>query len=262
MNKIIVVSLRFLLLVVMDNMIAHSHEEINMQDLTSHVAEPRPIVLIADQRVLRIPIIEGNEQLIDLRDQNEIRYGTSPEIPDNQDYTKMRFTIYDKLKAAQALLPQALFLCVYEGYRSLMTQKKIFEERYKKLQDLHPEWKHEHLFEETTKLVSPVVNKDGSINIQPHSTGGAIDVYLVDKNGHIVDMGICIKDWLSDVSGELSAANSDKISEQAKIYRKIMSDVLEAVGFVNYPTEYWHWSFGDRYWAYHAKAGHALYNSL
>jgi D-alanyl-D-alanine dipeptidase len=25
---------------------------------------------------------------------------------------------------------------------------------------------------------------------------------------------------------------------------------MRATGFVNYPTEWWHWSYGDRYWAY------------
>lgn len=41
-----------------------------------------------------------------------------------------------------------------------------------------------------------------------------------------------------------------------------MGDVLEAVGFVNYPTEYWHWSYGDRYWAYHKQKSNALYTSV
>lgn len=38
-----------------------------------------------------------------------------------------------------------------------------------------------------------------------------------------------------------------------------MSKALETVGFVNYPAEYWHWSYGDRYWAYHVGHEFALY---
>lgn len=221
-----------------------------------------PIMLIADSRVLAVPIIENHDPLIELKDQVTIAYGPSPEIPDNQDYTKMRLTVYTKLKEAQALLPQGLFFCVYESYRSLSTQKKLFDNRYQTLQALHPEWSHEECFEETTKLVSPVINKDGSTNIPPHSTGGAFDIYLVDDAGNIIDMGICVKDWITDTAGELSATDSDIISTQAKSYRKIMCEVLEMVGFVNYPTEYWHWSFGDRYWAYHKKMSHAMYDSI
>jgi D-alanyl-D-alanine dipeptidase len=28
---------------------------------------------------------------------------------------------------------------------------------------------------------------------------------------------------------------------------------------VNYPTEWWHWSFGDRYWAYVTGTGRSHY---
>jgi D-alanyl-D-alanine dipeptidase len=219
------------------------------------------IVLIADLRVLSIPIVENKEALIDLKDQSEIAYGHSPEIPDNQDYTKIRLTVYNKLIEAQKLLPQGLRFCLYEGYRSLNTQKLLFATHYQQLQKLHPEWGPAICFEETTKLVSPITNKDGSANIPPHSTGGAIDIYLINDKG-IVDMGICVENWLMDVNGELSATNSNKISDQAKMYRKIMHTALESVDFVNYSTEYWHWSFGDRYWAYHKKADHAQYGTI
>nr|WP_211267284.1 M15 family metallopeptidase [Nonomuraea candida] len=30
-------------------------------------------------------------------------------------------------------------------------------------------------------------------------------------------------------------------------------------GFVNYPTEWWHWSFGERYWAFITRARYARY---
>jgi hypothetical protein len=28
---------------------------------------------------------------------------------------------------------------------------------------------------------------------------------------------------------------------------------------INYPTEWWHYSYGDRYWAYHQNQPHAIY---
>lgn len=220
------------------------------------------IVLIADPRVTSIPVQENHEQLIDLRDESEICYGPSPEIPNNLDYTKMRLTIYKKLVEAQKLLPNNLRFCIYEAYRSLDTQKMIFEKHYQQIQNLHPDWPKDKCFDETTKLVFPVINKDGSANIPPYATGGAFDVYLIDGKGSIVDMGICVKDWLSDVDGELSATNSNKISAAAKENRKIMLEALSAVGFVNYPTEYWHWSYGDRYWAYNKQVANAIYGLI
>ena len=36
---------------------------------------------------------------------------------------------------------------------------------------------------------------------------------------------------------------------------------LTAAGLVNYPTEWWHWSFGDRYWALLTGAAAACYDA-
>ncbi len=39
------------------------------------------------------------------------------------------------------------------------------------------------------------------------------------------------------------------ISRTARANRDILTRALSAAGLVNYPTEWWHWSFGDCYWA-------------
>jgi zinc D-Ala-D-Ala dipeptidase len=229
--------------------------------MSSYAVEQHTILLIADPKILSVPTMDNHELMIDLKNQQAIAYGPSPEIPNNTDYTQLRETVYNKLIKAQNLLPKGLHFCIYEGYRSLQLQKKLFDERYARVKAKHPGWSQSQLFEETTKLVSPVVNLDGSNNIPPHSTGGAIDVYLVDDQSNAVDMGIHPKDWMQDLNSSLSLTNSQVISEDAKTYRRIMTNALLAVGFVNYPTEYWHWSYGDRYWAYHQHKPHAIYNS-
>ena len=38
--------------------------------------------------------------------------------------------------------------------------------------------------------------------------------------------------------------------------------MLGGAGLVNYPTEWWHWSYGDRYWALVTGAAHALYGPV
>jgi hypothetical protein len=35
-----------------------------------------------------------------------------------------------------------------------------------------------------------------------------------------------------------------------------------SAGLVNYPTEWWHWSYGDRYWALLTGADHAIYGPV
>jgi D-alanyl-D-alanine dipeptidase len=49
------------------------------------------------------------------------------------------------------------------------------------------------------------------------------------------------------------------ISREARTNRALLAEVLTAAGLVNYPTEWWHWSYGDRYWAYAEDHPAALY---
>jgi len=217
---------------------------------------------IVHPNVLSVPIKEIGEPMIDLKNQSIILFGPSPEIPNNKDYTKIRKTVYEKLILAQKLLVNNLKFRIYEGYRSLNLQEKLFNDRYQLLKNTYPKWSHEQLFQETIKLISPVINLDGSHNIPPHSTGGAIDIYLIDANGEAIDMGIHPKDWMKDIDGSLSQTDSSKISKTAQKNRSIMSNALQNAGFINYVREYWHWSYGDRYWTLHSKNPFALYNTV
>ncbi|HEV2613543.1 MAG TPA: M15 family metallopeptidase [Gammaproteobacteria bacterium] len=216
-------------------------------------------LLIADPRVLKIPVEENHEAMIDIISLGDIAIGPSPEIENNTDYTQMRKAVYDKLVFAQTLLPKNIKFCLYEAYRSLNTQEILFDARKKSVQEKHPELSGKALFDEITKLVSPIINFDGSVNIPPHATGAAVDVYLIDENGHSLDMGIHPKDWLLDIDGILSKTGATQISAEAKKNRQMMSDVLSKAGFVNYFTEFWHWSYGDRYCAYQCGKSHAIY---
>ncbi|MEM7715632.1 MAG: M15 family metallopeptidase [Cyanobacteria bacterium P01_A01_bin.68] len=84
----------------------------------------------------------------------------------------------------------------------------------------------------------------------PHSTGGAVDVTLVDEMGQIVDMGSPI-DELSDRS--LPDYYVDTQVESAPRYhanRSLLLDVMEKAGFKRNPKEWWHFSFGDQMWAW------------
>lgn len=174
----------------------------------------------------------------------------------------MRQTVYDKLVQAQALLPEGVKLCLYEGYRSLNLQRMLFDNRFSKVRGSHPDWSEDQIFEKTIKLVSPVKNRDGSQNTPPHSTGAAVDVYLINEKGQPLDMGLLIKDWMTDEDGALSQTDSQKISSEARQHRNLMSRVLSSVGLINYPTEYWHWSYGDRYWAHQLGESHAIHGSM
>lgn len=217
---------------------------------------------ICDPAVVAVPIEECHDPLVDLRKEGRILFGPPPERPDNVCYTKMRQIVYEKLCEAEKLLPQGIRFCLYEGWRSLELQGELFNTMYENNRNHYPEMNPKEVFLETTKLVSPVTLLDGTRNVPPHSTGAAIDLYLVDRAGNRLDMGIATDEWTLDTGARLSITDSPHISDEARRNRAIMSRALVQVGFINYPFEYWHWSYGDRYWAFSVGSSHALFGPI
>jgi D-alanyl-D-alanine dipeptidase len=217
------------------------------------------IIYITDPKILAIPIIENNEVLIDIKNSQELQYGPPPECELTATcYTKLRKTVFEKLCQAQTDLPKGWRWRLYEGFRSLQVQKMLFEQEYKRVVARYQDKTPEFLFYETTHLVSPVINLDGSQNIPPHNTGGAVDIEIIDENGQLIDMGMAAKDWLT-IQPELCLTECNLINKSAQQNRKLLLEIMQAHGFINYPTEWWHFSYGDRYWAYHQPNKQAIY---
>jgi D-alanyl-D-alanine dipeptidase len=53
--------------------------------------------------------------------------------------------------------------------------------------------------------------------------------------------------------------DAEGLDEQARGNRRVMGHALRTVGMVNYPTEWWHCSYGDRYWALTTGATAAIF---
>ncbi len=219
----------------------------------------KKIIYIADPEILAIPIVECNEPLVDVKNSDELLYGPPPESDLTAPYyTKMRKSVFEKLCQAQKELPDGMRFRLAEGFRSLPVQAIIFEQTYQRVLVRLPQGTAAELFRETTRLVSPVTHLDGTKNIPPHSTGAAIDVEIVTRSGALLNMGMTAAEWNS-VNPDLCLTDCDLIDDEAKQNRRLLHDVMQAQGFINYPTEWWHFSYGDRYWAYHCKEKMAIY---
>lgn len=84
----------------------------------------------------------------------------------------------------------------------------------------------------------------------PHSTGGAVDITLVDDTGKIVNMGAAI-DELSPASQPNYFANSSvREQQQYHYHRQLLCDVMLDAGFKRHPGEWWHFCQGDQMWAW------------
>jgi D-alanyl-D-alanine dipeptidase len=96
--------------------------------------------------------------------------------------------------------------------------------------------------------------------IGPHVSGAAIDLTLCDLEGNELDMGTPVNATPEDSDGACYFGAS--VSAEARANRAVLAKALEEVDLVNYPTEWWHWSYGDRYWAMTKGASAAIYGPL
>jgi D-alanyl-D-alanine dipeptidase len=144
-----------------------------------------------------------------------------------------------------------LRLLFVEGYRPAALQREYFEGYASQLRAGHPGWSDEDIHSAASRYVSPP-------EIAPHTAGAAVDLTLADADGRELDLGTPMgaNPEESDGACYTDAVN---ISEEARANRKVLSAALAAAGLVNYPTEWWHWSLGDRYWALLAGEAAACY---
>ncbi|MEV0969398.1 M15 family metallopeptidase [Microtetraspora glauca] len=209
------------------------------------------IVLISDPRVTSLPVAECGEPLSDVRG----RLRVDGRLADDAGaYAHLREGVLARLEDAQALLPAGCHIVVVEGYRPLALQRKYFEDYKDELRATYPEMSPEELHSAASRYVSP-------IEVAPHTAGAAVDLTLCDDDGVELDMGTAVNDNPEESDGACYTDAPD-ISADARQNRKILSTALETAGLVNYPTEWWHWSYGDRYWAMTTGAEAAVYGPV
>lgn len=219
------------------------------------VDQPAPagIVLMADPRVAAIPVREAGEELLDVRDCEMLL--VSPFRADEAGaFAHVRMEVLDRLVTADAALPDGLRLLIIEGYRPPAVQRRYFQEYRQVLRDANPDWSEDRLHLATSRYVSPP-------EIAPHSAGAAVDLTLCTADGLELDLGSAVNATPEESAGACYTGHAD-LSAEAKHYRAVLTTSLTEAGFINYPTEWWHWSYGDRYWALATGAPVGLYGSL
>lgn len=209
--------------------------------------------LIKDSELIKIPIKENGEKLVSVKDAcPKIKIGIAQYIIDNgyeEDACLVREEVANKLNLAQENLILGLNIVLRCGHRALKIQEELYNKRYEIIKKENPSYDEKKLREETSKCVAPIDI------VPPHSTGGAIDIYLVDSNGNMLDMGTNLGEF-----NEKTYTDSREISKEQRENRSILINAMNKAGFINYPTEWWHWSYGDRYWAAELKKDFSIYD--
>jgi D-alanyl-D-alanine dipeptidase len=208
-------------------------------------------VLIADPEVLEIPIAECGEPLVDLREVDGV--GVDPRDAErNPLWSHVREGVAERLVRASALLGGSARPVVVEGYRPPELQRRYFERRLRRVAARRPGWSRERLSREASRFVAP------PDIAPPHVTGGAIDLVLVDAAGAELDLGTRVNESPEDCD-ERCVTDAPGLPAHVRANRDRLVAAMRAAGFANYPTEWWHWSYGDRYWALVSGAPAAIY---
>ncbi|GHE58194.1 D-alanyl-D-alanine dipeptidase [Streptomyces spiralis] len=205
---------------------------------------------MSDPRVAAIPVHECGEPLIDIRRGGPLLVDLRKQN-DSDAFFYLREGVLERLRQAQTQLPAGLRFLVVEGYRPPGLQRRYFERYAARLRVEHPGWSDEQIRSAASRFVSPP-------EIAPHSAGAAVDLTLADADGRELDMGTPMNATPEESAGACYT-DAAGISERASAHREILGRALTAAGLVNYPTEWWHWSFGDRYWALITGAASACY---
>lgn len=199
-------------------------------------------ILLSDPRVGAVPVRDAGEPLLAL----DASFGPARAL--------VRSGLAQRLEAAQDLLPRGLRLRVVEGHRPVAEQRAIIARYSAEVCRLRPGISPHALHHLVSRYVAPVA-------VAPHVAGAAVDLTLVDVTGEELDLGTPI-DATPEQSDEACFTAATNISADARAHRHLLGAVLKPLGLVNYPTEWWHWSYGDRYWALLTGSDHALYGPV
>ena len=207
------------------------------------------MILLSDPQVINIPVQDCGEPLAEIASVPQM--ALDPRERDEAGaYGRVRTGVLERLRLASETLPDGVRFLVVEGHRSSTEQARRFalhEDRLRRSGITDPA----ELRRRASAFVSPV-------EVAPHCAGAALDLTLADADGAELDMGGAVNGHRTG-DEKYCPLNASGLSVRASHNRDVLARAMDSAGFINYPTEWWHWSYGDRYWALITKADSAIY---
>ncbi len=210
---------------------------------------------INDITITSMPVIDSSEVLVSvlglnrvyLLSQTNLEFKT---IDGDSSNPIIRQSIKTQLEKVIEKLDTKYGILFIEGYRRYDYQKALFQDRVAEI------IKNDKVSITKAKIKASQFVSDPDI-YSPHVTGGAIDLGILHlESMELLDMG---NNFTYDDSAMLYHPNLTKDQKQN---RQMLVDLMTGAGFVNYPYEWWHWSYGDKYWAYVSDKSKAIYDSV
>jgi len=202
----------------------------------------------------RVKIIENGEPLVNFLDNCPDLLLDHPRFQYRRE-TLARKSVAEKLCEANAWLMERGFrLAIVEGWRPPHIQRRMWLGQWRRFKERHPEWSDVTLKRVVNRYTAPLHGRVPP----PHTTGGAVDLVLADISGRIQNH-VAPYDMFDPACYRFDAPG---LAPNAIQTRALMREALTRTGMTNYPSEYWHWTYGDQGWAYRGGHPHALYGAI
>jgi zinc D-Ala-D-Ala dipeptidase len=185
------------------------------------------------------------------------------DIPHALTSCYVREEIAELLIKASGLLPKGYKFLIWDGFRPFEVQKALFDQYFLDLKKANPTLDDVQLNSMTRKYVSyPTHNQESPA---PHSTGGAVDLTIVDEKGKPLHMGTEFDAFTGESATRFYEDKLRQIGDLSEneritlVNRRLLYHILIEVGFTNYQEEWWHFDYGNQWWANQVSAPYAKF---
>ncbi|MCB9849479.1 MAG: DUF1460 domain-containing protein [Phycisphaerales bacterium] len=168
------------------------------------------------------PVDSADDPLVEVADVDprimiDLRYATSENFTGKTLYPadlrcQLRKSVAERLHHAQErLVRRGLGLKIYDGFRPLSVQRTMWE-----------------IMPDSRYVANPARGSR-------HNRGAAVDVTLVDRAGHELEMPTPYDDFTEAAHRDYTGGSAESL-----VNRELLSDVMTMEGFTGLATEWWH----------------------
>ena len=160
----------------------------------------------------------------------------------------VRKEVYELLQKAAQRLPAGYKFCIWDAWRPFMLQKELYEVYSGEI--IRDFGLDSCTREEADAVIRKFVSDPvADVCVPPvNTTGGAIDLTLMDDTGRALPMGTGFDAFTEKTNTAwFEGKNDDRVRDN----RRLLYHIMTSVGFTNLPSEWWHFDYGDRFWGYY-----------
>ena len=201
----------------------------------------------------RVPIIECGEELVDFRLACPNTLLDKPRFKYRRE-TLLRRSVAERLHNASLAMPDGYKIAAIEGWRAPLIQARMYRAVWNIFAKKNPDWSQSKLVRTVNRFTAPIHKRVPP----PHTTGAAIDVMITDQQG--IPLDVCSPFDRNNPHVFLTSVQG--LSAVADANRRILIAAMTKGGLSNYPSEYWHWTYGDQGWAYRTGNPNAIYGGI